>query len=245
MPDDLVIVKTLTGYTRQRTVLVLGEVKSPGRYGLEKSGDRISDVLKRVGGFKASADSTSITIRRSVKSNLTVEEKERLFQRILNISIDSLSQDPRLKAIAVRYVGAKSGPEQTAAKAMTDTSLQIGMPFGFDNNGIVAEATKRGLASFYDFSQVDRTRFGKNTASMFFVTFSQTSLLVAEAIQRGWASGAAATYFRDGIKANLEECAAHDAGSTIATTDITKTDMIAGRMPQLRTAKVMMRVLVK
>ncbi|MEO7119992.1 MAG: SLBB domain-containing protein, partial [Ginsengibacter sp.] len=96
-PFDMVIVKTLPGYTEQRSVLVLGEVRSPGRYGLEKSGDRISDVLQRVGGFKASADSSSITIRRSAKSNLTVEEKQRLFQRILNINSDSLLQNPRLK----------------------------------------------------------------------------------------------------------------------------------------------------
>ncbi len=96
-PFDMVIVKTLPGYTEQRSVLVLGEVKSPGRYGLEKSGDRISDVLKRVGGFKASADSSSITIRRNSKSNLTVEEKQRLFQRILNINPDSLLQNARLK----------------------------------------------------------------------------------------------------------------------------------------------------
>jgi protein involved in polysaccharide export with SLBB domain len=96
-PFDVVIVKTLPGYTRQRTVLVLGEVKSPGRYSLEKSGDRISDIIKRVGGFKASADSTSITIRRITKSNLTVAEKERLFQRVLDINPDSVSQDTRLK----------------------------------------------------------------------------------------------------------------------------------------------------
>ncbi|HXR84047.1 MAG TPA: SLBB domain-containing protein [Hanamia sp.] len=96
-PYDLIIVKTLPGYSSQRTVLVLGEVKSPGRYGLEKSGDKISDVLKRVGGFKASADSSSITIRRSIKSSLSTTEREKLFQRILNIDPDSLSLHPRLK----------------------------------------------------------------------------------------------------------------------------------------------------
>jgi protein involved in polysaccharide export with SLBB domain len=90
-------VKTLPGYSSQRTVLVLGEVKSPGRYGLAKSGDKISDVLKRVGGFKASADSSSITIRRSIKSSLSIAEREKLFQRILNINPDSLSLHPRLR----------------------------------------------------------------------------------------------------------------------------------------------------
>jgi len=96
-PYDIVIVKTLPGYSTQRTVLVLGDVKSPGRYGLQKSGDKISDVLRRVGGFKASADSSSITIRRNIKSSLTVSEREKLFQRILNINPDSLSLHPRLR----------------------------------------------------------------------------------------------------------------------------------------------------
>lgn len=96
-PNDIVIIKSLPGYTVQRTVLLLGEVKGPGRYGLEKSGDRISDLFQRVGGFKASADSTSITIRRSVKSSLTVTERENLFQRVLNVSPDSLLLHPRLR----------------------------------------------------------------------------------------------------------------------------------------------------
>jgi len=127
------------------------------------------------------------------------------------------TKDPRLKAIAVRYVGAKSGPEQTAARANRDTAVQIGMPFGYDNNGIAAQAAARGLASFYDFSQVDRTRFGKNTAPMFFVTYSQTSLLLAEAIQRGWASGSAADAYKNGIKAHMDQCAIHDANSAVPT----------------------------
>lgn len=96
-PFDIVIIKTRPGYIRQRSVLLLGEVKSPGRYGLENSGEKISDVLERAGGFKASADSSSITIRRSIKSNLTLEERQKLFERILNINSDSLSQNPRLK----------------------------------------------------------------------------------------------------------------------------------------------------
>lgn len=96
-PYDLVIVKTLPGYVMQRTVLLLGEVKIPGRYSLERSRDKISDLIRRAGGFKASADSSSITIRRNSQSNLTIQEREALFQRILNINQDSLIADPRLK----------------------------------------------------------------------------------------------------------------------------------------------------
>lgn len=96
-PYDLVVVKNIPGYSIQRSVLVFGEVKSSGKFGLQGSRDRISDVLPRTGGFKASADSNSITIRRQVKSALTLQEREQLFQRILNISPDSLSQQSRLK----------------------------------------------------------------------------------------------------------------------------------------------------
>jgi protein involved in polysaccharide export with SLBB domain len=127
-PYDMVIIKTLPGYSVQRTVLVLGDVKSPGRYGLEKSGDKISDVLKRVGGFKASADSSSLTIRRSVKSNLSVAEREKLFQRILNINPDSLSLHPRLKdelyksydLISVDLTNARSNPNNSENLVLED-----------------------------------------------------------------------------------------------------------------------------
>ena len=96
-PYDIIFIKNKSGYTIQRSVLVLGEVKSPGRYGLIRSGDRISDVINRTGGFKASADSSSLTIRRAVKNTLTTSEREKLFRRILNIDADSLAQDSRLK----------------------------------------------------------------------------------------------------------------------------------------------------
>src|SRR5680860_758247 len=59
------------------------------------------------------------------------------------------TDDPRLGAIAVRYVGATSGPEQTPENGSTDPDDQIGMPLGNDNSSIVGVATAEGLASFY------------------------------------------------------------------------------------------------
>ncbi len=96
-PYDMVIIKPIPGYIPQRSVLVEGEVKSPGRYGLENSEARISDIIAETGGLKFSADSSSITIRRPNNSNLTKQEKENLFQRVLDINPDSLAQNPRLK----------------------------------------------------------------------------------------------------------------------------------------------------
>lgn len=131
------------------------------------------------------------------------------------------TNDPRLKSIAVRYVGAKSGPEQVAARATTDPTMQIGMPFGYDNSSISAEVTKNKLASFYDFSQVDRTRMAKNTAPTFLVTAAQTQLLLAEAAQRGWVTAATAeTYFNKGVRLHMEQLVSYDANSAVPAADI-------------------------
>lgn len=129
------------------------------------------------------------------------------------------TQDPRLKAIAVRYVGAKSGADQTSKLASTDTTLQIGMPMGYDNNTISSQVTKFGLASFYDFTQLDRTRMGKNTAPTFLVTAAQTQLLLAEAAQRGWTTGTVADLYNKGVKLHMEQLASYDAKSAVPTAE--------------------------
>lgn len=127
------------------------------------------------------------------------------------------TNDPRLRSIAVRYVGARSGPEQAAARASIDPTVQIGMPLGRDNNTIAQTATSLNLASFYDFSQLDRTRMAKLTAPAFLVTAAQTQLLLAEAAQRGWNVGGstAATLFQRGIRLHMEQLAAYGADVAI------------------------------
>ena len=126
------------------------------------------------------------------------------------------TNDPRLSSIAIRYVGAKSGPEQTPAIGSTQPADQIGMPLGFDNGTIAAVAASRGLASFYDFSQVDRRRMVKTFAPVFFVTAAQTRLLLAEAIHRTWiTTGTAQAYYDAGVRAHMEQLASYDPGSAV------------------------------
>lgn len=131
------------------------------------------------------------------------------------------TKDPRLGSIAARYVGAKSGSEQTAARINRDPAVQIGMPLGFDNGTVVAQSTRDGLASFYDYSQVDRTRLAKLSSPTFFVTHAQTQLLLAEAAQRGWVTGNAADYYNAGVTAHMQLMADYDAASAIPATAIT------------------------
>ena len=133
--------------------------------------------------------------------------------------VDSLKlkNDPRLSSIAIRYKGATSGNTQTVDKGTTAAADQIGMPIGYDNSSIVPRASADGLASFYDYSQLDRRRMGKNSAPIFFVTAAQTQLLLAEARFRGWiTTGTAAQYFSDGIKAHMDQLVTYDAASAVA-----------------------------
>ena len=130
------------------------------------------------------------------------------------------TNDPRLRSIAVRYVGATSGTQQTPARAVIDPAVQIGMPFGFDNSSISGPVKTLGLASFYDFSQADRTRMNKTTARAYLVTASQTNLLLAEAVTRGWVTGNAKDYFEAGVKTHMAQVSEMDANSVVSSTAV-------------------------
>jgi len=137
--------------------------------------------------------------------------------------VDALkaTNDPRLAAIAIRYVGATSGPTQTVASGNTTAGMQNGMPMGNDNAGAVAAASAAGLASFYEFSQADRRRIAKTSGPNFIVTAAQSNLLLAEARLNGWISGATtpAQFFDAGIKAHMDQMATFDAGCAVSGTN--------------------------
>lgn len=131
------------------------------------------------------------------------------------------NNDPRLASIAVRYIGATSGPEQVADIASSDPADQIGMPMGHDNSTITGVADDLGLASFYDFTQADRHRVTKLTAPAFLVTAAQTQLLLAEASQRGWITeGTADEYYENGVRAHMEQLGIVDEGSAVDPADV-------------------------
>ena len=158
---------------------------------------------------------------------------------LVNSFVDTLkvNNDPRLQAIAIRYEGATSGPTQTPDIGTTAPEDQIGMPMGYDNGTIVAKAAADGLASFYDYSQLDRRRMGSTLSPMFFVTAAQTHLLLAEARYRGWiTTGDAAQYFEDGIRAHMNQLATYGSSVAIASdvidTYVAAHPLVAGREPE-------------
>lgn len=133
------------------------------------------------------------------------------------------TNDPRLASIAVTYVGAASGPEQVPGpdgNGTNDPDLQRGMPMGHTDATIKQVAADMGLASFYEFSQADRTRVVTQTSPMFLVTAAQTQLLLAEAAHRGWISGSAEEFFNNGVRAHMQQMALYDDESAISEAEI-------------------------
>jgi hypothetical protein len=135
------------------------------------------------------------------------------------------SSDPRLAAIAVRYVGANSNTAQTETVADRTAANQYGLPVGStDGDANAAGALLPGGGTQFAFTQADRTRVVKKTSPMFIVTAGQTNLLLAEAAFLGWIPGGFATasnYYVTGITAHMNQMASYDPASTIAASDIT------------------------
>jgi protein involved in polysaccharide export with SLBB domain len=95
-PFDVVVVRPQPGYKQQESIFINGPVMYPGRYFLEKSGERISNIFQRAGGFTASADSSSVFIRRFDAGKTNLEERAALIAKFSKIPSDSIVSSPIL-----------------------------------------------------------------------------------------------------------------------------------------------------
>ncbi len=137
------------------------------------------------------------------------------------VSYLSKNNDPRLASIAVRYVGATSGAQQVEVRANRTPAAQIGAPLGYDNTTISSAVAAQKLASLWDYSQLDRTRMASLTAPSFLITYAQTQLLLSEAAFRKWTTGDPATFYSNGIRANMQQFASYGTNTAIADAAIT------------------------
>jgi protein involved in polysaccharide export with SLBB domain len=66
-PYDNVLVLRQAGWSLQRTVVVAGQVKAPGRYSLRSKTERLADLLERAGGLTAEAYADGIQFYRAYR----------------------------------------------------------------------------------------------------------------------------------------------------------------------------------
>ncbi|MCY7349918.1 MAG: SusD/RagB family nutrient-binding outer membrane lipoprotein [Cytophagaceae bacterium] len=174
-------------------------------------------VKKAVAGGLLQANTDNSVIRHTaiynnyIANHLAAREKTNFYLTAPFVNYLKENNDPRLPVFAVRYVGAKGGPEQTAARASSDPKVQVGMPMGYNDVTITTVLQQNGVASLWDFSQVNLSTVLKLDAPEFHITYAQVQLLLAEAATRGWVSGTAADYFARGIRGNLEQMAQYGA----------------------------------
>ncbi len=129
------------------------------------------------------------------------------------------TSDPRLKYIAGKY----ADPNQVLSSIPdTTTANQFGFPVGYDQNTIRNFPGYRGAnGTGQNYSQLNFQVTGSALAPVFYLTNSQTQLLLAEAAFRGWLAGLAGAqtaqqYYEAGVKANMDEYSAYPNVPAIA-----------------------------
>nr|WP_295933885.1 SusD/RagB family nutrient-binding outer membrane lipoprotein [uncultured Dyadobacter sp.] len=178
-------------------------------------------VTKAVAGglFENNADNSIIRhtaiYNNYIANHLAAREKTNFYLAAPFVNYLKENNDPRLPVFAVRYVGAKGGPEQTSKIASSDPKVQIGMPMGYNDVTINTVLAENGVVSLWDFTQINLTTVLKLDAPEFHITYAQVQLLLAEAAVRGWVTGEAADYYAKGIRANLEQMALYDPAAAI------------------------------
>jgi len=236
--DQATAALTTAGRIESGDILYGGDIGKWKRFGYSlmlRAAMRLSETKPSVaeqyvqkaitGGVMQSNDDNAVVrhndnFQNYVGSELNSSESANFYMTKALVDFFKASNDPRLGVLAVRYVGATNGGQQTDAVANREPAEQIGMPMGYDNSSIGAQAVIDGVGSFYAYTQFDRKTIGKQTAPFFIVTFAQTQLLLAEAAVRGWASGNAPDYYSNGVKAHMEQLEAHDSGLKIEAEDI-------------------------
>ncbi|GAB3548443.1 SusD/RagB family nutrient-binding outer membrane lipoprotein [Spirosoma fluminis] len=174
-----------------------------------------SYVKKAVAGgvFQSNADNSTLRhtslYNNYIANHLQAREKTNFYLAAPFVDYLKANNDPRLPIFAVRYVGAKGGQEQVAARASSDPAVQIGMPMGYNDVSIASTFAANKVVSLWDYTQVNLSTVLKLDSPEFHVTYAQTLLLLAEAATRGWVTGTAADYYAKGIRANLEQMAAY------------------------------------
>jgi protein involved in polysaccharide export with SLBB domain len=95
-PSDLITIKRKPGYLAFQTITVSGELQYPGPYVLEKREERVSNLIKRAGGFTPEAYLEGAYIKRynlEDKTNQVRQQTILNIQEQLNDSTNFVEQD--------------------------------------------------------------------------------------------------------------------------------------------------------
>ena len=105
-PGDVVSIRQLTGWKDiGASVVINGEVRYPGTYGIEE-GERLSSVLKRAGGLRDTAYPAGAMVERIEVREFAEKSRQELIHRVEAASVN------------MKLIGALPGQEQAGAAQM-------------------------------------------------------------------------------------------------------------------------------
>ncbi|MEP6597376.1 MAG: SusD/RagB family nutrient-binding outer membrane lipoprotein, partial [Ginsengibacter sp.] len=109
------------------------------------------------------------------------------------------NDDPRLRYLAT----VKKDVSDNTDLGDNNPAIQLGQPNGYDNRGGAEDLTNapNWPGDQNKYSVIYGGTFAREDAPTFILTYAETSLLLAEAAQRGWISGTASDYYNKGVKA--------------------------------------------
>lgn len=111
--------------------------------------------------------------------------------------IEAATQDPRL------FVTSTPAPAQVAGgKSVSDFSAFVGSDINQSQAALLTNSNN-GMYSFSNYSRYYTSATGANAEPFVFIGYSEMCFNIAEGINRGWATGSAATWYTNGINASL------------------------------------------
>ena len=130
------------------------------------------------------------------------------------------TNDPRGKYIIATFENPAAVTNDTNPD--TDLANQFGVPIGVDNGTLADDLVNyRGpRGGGLNYSQMNIFSFAAPSAPVFWVTYAQTSLLLAEAAQRGWITGSALEHYENAITADMEVYALYPNTIPISNAEI-------------------------
>jgi protein involved in polysaccharide export with SLBB domain len=75
-PHDNIIIRSISGYTDIKKVMVEGEVLFPGNYIMTSNSERISDMIKKAGGLNVDAYPSGAFMIRKIATSIAEEKKD-------------------------------------------------------------------------------------------------------------------------------------------------------------------------
>lgn len=136
-PFDMISIRAEAGYVKQRMVRIEGEVLYPGQYSISRKDERISDIIKRAGGFTPYAYVDGVSLKRKDFDATHVDSTSNLDKERMR-SQEELKQErvARLKALQQSTRNTEAAP---ASQSLNNSYVGINMTEILKNPGNISD----------------------------------------------------------------------------------------------------------